>query len=525
MEKLVFTLNNLSKDKINYCNLIENKEYSISKSIIEELSINKKLIKKFIIFLYNEDIKEITIYNFFTQIVSINKLDLLKILLSYVEQKDIVDFEIYQVLKELKEEFDYNNINKHCYNRVEIDDRLYFIPLITCISFLELNELEFKNIVLNEKRYNNIRLEALIYSIIDYFSLNNLFSKYMFPDKIVKRYLDLKNNKYIDIEGLNKCLETKDKLLNQVKLNEELLEVINKKYDFSTLNNIIRVYIKLCKLLTYDEKYYFDEIGNLDLYIKHMDLSNLTKINEENNKIVCFEFTEIFGYFLNSIGINYEVIGNQDHYGFAHSYIIFRYDKYLIKVEPVNKLFNNDLANAKVNQALIGITCINQNTKTRREFKKILDYCYNIKEIEFNEYLPYNKIENSVELDDIKRSIVNKIDLIFEKLDNAKLGIMDKCAYLKILIDKIFTTKELENNLSYCVVTNYSDLVYVFTINSKNYNNGDNLYLIYKDNKLSFISKETLIYMFEHQLLVYLTNKEIPGLKDKDKVNKKGIRK
>ena len=524
--RLIFGINNLDKEGINYNNQIQNKEYFISNSIIEQLLKNKKNFKKFITVLYDKETTQISIYNFFNKLMEINKIDLLKMILMYIEQKDVVDIDVYQILKEVQKDFNYDcNINKNDYYRVEIDNILYFIPVKTCLDFLTLNELEFTNIILNEKSYKNIKLEVLIYSLIDYFETNNLFTKYIFPYNIIKRFVDLKNNKYIDIESMNRCLETKDILLSQVNLNKDLLDVMNKKYDFNTLNNIIKVYVELCNMLVYDEKYYFDEAGNFDVYNKHGDLYHLSKINKDNNKILCFEFTEILGYFLNSIGIKYEVVGNQNHYGFAHSYIVFRYDKFLIKIEPVLNLFDNDLTNAKTNQRLIGITCINKNENTKKEFNNILSYCYQAKPIKYDGYLPYNKIENSMELDDKKRSVVNRIDLVLKKIDNDRLGSLDKGAYLKVLMDNTFTQYELENNISYCIVTNYFDLVYIFTINNKNYNNSDNLYLIYKDNKLSFIDKDTLIYMFEHCLLAYLNKKEIPGLQNNNKKIKKGIRK
>ena len=70
-----------------------------------------------------------------------------------------------------------------------------------------------------------------------------------------KKFLELKNNKLVDYQSVNKILNTSDRLQKKVRLSQDVYNIINKKYDEDSLKNIIKVYLELCKMFIYDEKF------------------------------------------------------------------------------------------------------------------------------------------------------------------------------------------------------------------------------------------------------------------------------
>ena len=74
----------------------------------------------------------------------------------------------------------------------------------------------------------------------------------------------------------------------------------------------------------------------------------------------------------------------------------------------------------------------------------------------------------------------------------------------------------MEKNIFYSVVTDHLSLVYIIIINPDILNHDDNIYLIYRNNKLSIIDKDELREMFNFGTFMKLKNQEIPGI-DKPK--------
>ena len=95
---------------------------------------------------------------------------------------------------------------------------------------------------------------------------------------------------------------------------------------------------------------------------------------------------------------------------------------------------------------------------------------------------------------------------------------VDKADYFVQLMKYTFNDLERDKRISYCFVTNYRNLVYIIIYNDKNLENGDNIYLMYENNHLSFIEKDKLQELFLNHRLEKLSKKEIPGINIKKEV-------
>ena len=493
------------------------KKYLIGNSIFERILNNKYNYLVLVNGLLDFNISDITIYNEQEKIFQINKIIFLEAIFKYLEKNNVENKDILRNdMLDISRKINYKFCKKDGIYKISIDKKIYKFNINEFYQFLELKNEEYEKI-LKEKKYLGFDLEIFAYALCKYFFDNKIFSKYIFNKEIVERFISLINYENIDFESINKCLFTEDFLKNKYQLSSDVLEIINNKYDSDILKNIIKCYIELCKNFNYDEIYYLDE--NNPNNLKHNDYTYISKLDKKNNKLVCFEFIGIFGYFLNSLGINYEIIGS-NNYG-IHSFLIFRFDKYLIKVEAIKSVFDNDLTNVKIKYPLTGIECVNKFTDTKNEFNKILEECYKeeIANLE-NEYLPANKFNYSNNISDYGKinEYILKIDLIFKKIKSLKLSTIDKLSYFKKLINLVFSSKELDVNVFYTTLTNLTNIIFVIVVNDKSYQNSDNVYIIYNENELSFIKKEELQKKIDDGKFRYLTNKKIPGITEKSKL-------
>ena len=514
MKNFVLDEIDLSTECIEIKELMNNSTHSISISVFEEILFNDYNYQKLIKYLKNNNIYEFRIFHNYNVLLKTSKISFLEACLLYLKKYNYEDIEKYKELSYMLSTLNFiNYINTKEIHNIVIDNVEYKINILSYYEFLTSNS--FDNLITKTK-INNIPIEKFVYALISYFENKKIFFKYNFPLEIKKRYLNLKNNQIIDYQSINKILETKDKYQKKVRVSYDIFKIINKKYDINPLKNIIKCYLELCKIFAYDEKFFID--SESDESLKHYKISYLPYVNKKNNKIVCYEFPEIFGAFLNINKIIYEIVGGNDFYGLKHNYLIFRYGKFLIRVEPVKNIYNTDFTSVKINSPLIGITCINENEKTKKEFESIVNECYQAKEFSLeNDYLPSNKIEDDKEIDDNIKKYLVKIDLIIKKINEIDLQPVEKYEYFKQLIKYLFSNEELKNNIFYSVVSDYYNLIYVIIINPDISISNDNLYLIYKDNKLSIIDVEELRQMFKTKKLIKISKKEILGIEPSKK--------
>jgi hypothetical protein len=135
----------------------------------------------------------------------------------------------------------------------------------------------------------------------------------------------------------------------------------------------------MCKILTYDEEFYaVNQKG--EVAKKHEQIENINNITPQNNKVVCYEFNAIYAKLLEELGINFEVKSatGKDDFGGGHAYLEFRDGKFLLMADSVISILNSDLFNAKMNLCLNGLSCINTNSDTRKEFQEIAAKVYGL---------------------------------------------------------------------------------------------------------------------------------------------------
>ena len=95
---------------------------------------------------------------------------------------------------------------------------------------------------------------------------------------------DFINSKDIDIEAINKVLKTDPlpKVSISNSLKQEILKDIPKSY--KKLDIATYIYIKLCKILSYDEEYLVNNQRG-SVLDKHVKIDNIKNITIKNNTL------------------------------------------------------------------------------------------------------------------------------------------------------------------------------------------------------------------------------------------------
>ena len=262
-----------------------------------------------------------------------------------------------------------------------------------------------------------------------------------------------------DISNKDKKIATdiniNKKYIFQVEIDEGLKKTIleNMPNDLNILEKAIYVYIKMCKLLVYDEEFFaVNQKGAIAK--KHTNIDNLKNITLENNGIVCYEFIAIYARLLLEIGIknikihdgtlNPNIINN------LHSWLVYEYEDFIISVDPLNSIRTSDMYLAKTNQPLKGIICKNPNLT--EEFEKVYNKVNALiankedsrimesnspEEDFYTAALEYKKISQDFKIDDL-----NKITLFMKLINNITLTGMDIMSYITNL-SKFLNCKSL----------------------------------------------------------------------------------
>lgn len=469
--------------------------------------------------------------------LSYKKKTLLKALDSYLKSNNSTSLEIERYQK-LKKSISYDAFKKDKGNqiyKINIDNIDYEISINDFIRFLELNDNEYAN-TLNKDYIFNIKLEHFIYALCSFFKPDGIYSilsDYTFPDYMSERIKKLSSYEVVDIESLNKHLKTTDERFKTIEIDPELRNEILKDMpsSFNNLEKAIYIYIKMCRLLTYDEEYYaVNQQGEATK--KHRNIDYVKQINLNNNKIVCFEFNIIYSKLLNELGINFSseykgMVG--EAYGDAHANLQFRFEKFLVTADSVTSILEGDLMRAKINDKLVGLSCSNKNKNTKKEFIQILNNVYKIilsQELDtkkfnsFEEILEeYNKLSNKNNI-----SLDEKLSILIDKVNKANMVGVDTMSYLLTLRKILFNELERENNFKIVIIRNnkpkdtnlVASLCAIITVNEIDFDKKDaNIYYLYIPNEsLLKISKEELDEKFNDNTFQYIEKNDptIPGI-------------
>lgn len=393
---------------------------------------------------------------------------------SIIENYKVINFDEYPSLKERFNKLVNKTtlealLSKYDIYNIEIEGNNYQINVKDIIELLTLNEEEYMETI-NKPYLKNIPTPYFLYAANKFFNDNRINQFYIIDDNINYRLEMISISKYVDIESINIFNNTKDTVITHFKLNEELEhEILNGIPDtFNDLEKALYIYIKMCKTLTYDEEYYaVNQKGPVAL--KHKNVDILNNISLTNNKVVCYEFDSIYAYLLHKLGIKYSHyvstqngLGDIDEepfdeeynsYSEGHTFLKFKYGKFIVKADSVTTILHGDIMQAKLNQGLAGLKCNNKNEETQKEFKEIFNKVYkyvanNEPKITSNEAGTKESFEDLVKqfedtTDQIKPiSFVDKTNIMLTKLKNSKLKGIDAFSYLLQLRKVLFTPVE-----------------------------------------------------------------------------------
>lgn len=459
--------------------------------------------------------------------------------ISKILQDDKKVIDRFETLKEALYIDKYVILNKDKDFELEIENVKYKEKILAIFEFINLKEEYFKKIceIDDIKTINDMPKDRFLYMVKTFLEKNKILENHIVTDSIQSNYQLLKQGQIIDIEALNKHLSTVDKKYKYVKLDKKLEQEIisNMPSDLNDLEKSMYIYMKMCKTLSYDDEYYaVDQKG--DAVEKHQNIDYITNITLDNPKAVCFEFNVIYTKFLNDLGINFESNYKNmygEAYGDAHVELGFRVGKFLVNADSVTTILGGDLVRSKLNQPVIGLTCVNKNNKTKEEFKKCLNHVnsiilkeYKIKETNKEESLDdllkeYETLTNNIK--EVK--IQDKFDLLLEKINLSNMRGIDSYYYIMQMKKILFTDEELVENFAFNLIrTNLpqdeektAGIVGIFTVNDYNINEYADLnkyYLLTENNEVKAINKELIENKFESGEYDFIkkTDYGIPGV-------------
>ena len=410
----------------------------------------------------------------------------------------------------------YNKNKNDTYNII-IDGIIYNISVLKIIDFMLLKNEYFNNICNNNiKKIYNIPKEHFVYACINYFNQNSLINNYLLPQVMIENYNNILKYK-IDIQSINKYNENN---IPNVFINEKLKNSIFEDMPnfLNILEKSIYIYIKMCKLLTYDYTYYiYDQEG--DECLKHKDINYINNITPSNNGIVCFQFNLIFSSFLKELGLgflyNYPNSINTS-YGESHVSLTYRVNKYIIHADSVESIFYGDLTNVKLGESITGLRCINTNKDTVIEFNDSLTKVYNCILSEMNDFdYLLDKRQN---YDLISYDIKEKLNMIISKINDAGFNEIDSISYL-LRLKKILLNNIEKEKLDMFIIRNniLSKVLIIFLVNNSEY------YLYDLHNNLVSIPYSKLKYNFDNNIFGYIRESD-RRISDISFINKKLIK-
>ena len=424
---------------------------------------------------------------------------------------------------------------------IDIDGNSFNIKCQTLMNILQMPYDDFYRLCNDETitQIDGIKKEYILYATKSFFE-DSLLGQYLVPSKIKDRYEELSDNQKIDLEAINSFTKSSFNRLSEISINKDLHDEVLKEMpkDLSDLEKAIYIYIKMCKILTYDDEYFaVNQVGEATQ--KHKDIHYVESINLENNQVVCYEFNLLYISFLHELGIKFKTDMSKkfveaDGYGEGHDNVTFRCGKFIITADSVTSILHGDIMQAKFNQPLIGLTCENESLRTKDEFKSILDKVYNLiaKQEGFldnnQDEPPYKKVlEEYASLTDNVKTVPlqEKLKILISKVNSTSMVGIDSLSYLLQLRKIIFNQDEQKNNIKIAVIRdneNVSDKKVasakaIIAINVKGFEEDEdsNVYYYFDPNhELSLISHDDLVSKFANNVFGYIgvNNPEIPGI-------------
>lgn len=423
----------------------------------------------------------------------------------------------------------------------DIDGDSYSFSIKQLIRLLQLPDEQFDNLCSNKeiKEIDGFPKEYVFYAAYKFLNEINATNEFLIPDNIIKHYNEIKSFEKIDLEAINRFVKTSDTKYQLVKIDEDLEYKIldGMPEDATDLEKAIYIYIKMCKLLTYDEEYYAVNQKGVATE-KHKNISYVSSITLENNKVVCFEFNLIYSKLLNKLGIHFcsdykGMCG--EAYGLGHANLQFRADKFLVNADSVTTILQGDIMQAKLNQPLVGLKCVNRNKETQQEFSDAITRMYKLiaeqessldKDIEHIQSLEELLEEYSYLTENIENVSLNeRLSILIHKVNSKRMIGIDSLSYVLQLKKILFTEEQIKNNIVITIIRNNEPFEegriamasVIIAINSVSFkeNPDQTVYYYFNPNcELISITREELQSKFDNSIFEYIEkdNPRIPGI-------------
>ena len=439
----------------------------------------------------------------------------------------------YSRYKTLLDLISYGILKKQLQNKTiqaKVDGITYNIPANKIIEFLELDTKTLDDYINTPNRKGSISKEAFLYIVRRFIIREELMDNFIFPKNIEKRITDIVNYEILDFESQNTYLSDENSLTSKTNLNPELIEAITKDIpaNYSTLEKAIYIYIKMCKILSYNDEFFAAKQRGLAAE-KHRMIDYIETISPQFPEVVCYEFNAIYAKMLHSLGINFqrECFSWKNKYGDGHENLSFRVGKYIIEADSSRHILTGDLFNAKVGNSIKGLKCRNQNFDTYMDFDEILRKVY--KDIKKEDKSTFSEaLKEYEELTNAKQAHIpfnTRFDIFLEKIRTSSFNGLNIMSYILRLVNVLFTEEEREHYIDFEIIRDNNpkdeDKIVatcgIITMNEKGILKDEehNKYYIYINGELKRILKRTLIRNIITGTLGFIDSEEqyIPGIR------------
>ena len=439
----------------------------------------------------------------------------------------------YSRYKTLLDLISYGILKKQLQNKTiqaKVDGITYNIPANKIIEFLKLDTKTLDDYINTPNRKGSISKEAFLYIVRRFIIREELMDNFIFPKNIEKRITDIVNYEILDFESQNTYLSDENSLTSKTNLNPELIEAITKDIpaNYSTLEKAIFIYIKMCKILSYNDEFFAAKQRGLAAE-KHRMIDYIETISPQFPEVVCYEFNAIYAKMLHSLGINFqrECFSWKNKYGDGHENLSFRVGKYIIEADSSRQILTGDLFNAKVGNSIKGLKCRNQNFDTYMDFDEILRKVY--KDIKKEDKSTFSEaLKEYEELTNAKQAHIpfnTRFDLFLEKIRTSSFNGLNIMSYILRLVNVLFTEEEREHYIDFEIIRDNNpkdeDKIVatcgIITMNEKGILKDEehNKYYIYINGELKRILKRTLIRNIITGTLGFIDSEEqyIPGIR------------
>ena len=439
----------------------------------------------------------------------------------------------YSRYKTLLDLISYGILKKQIQNKTiqaKVDGITYNIPANKIVELLELDTKTLDDYINTPNRKGSISKEAFLYIVRRFIIREELMDNFIFPENIEKRITDIVNYEILDFESQNTYLSDENSLTSKTNLNPELIEAITKDIpaNYSTLEKAIFIYIKMCKILSYNDEFFAAKQRGLAAE-KHRMIDYIETISPQFPEVVCYEFNAIYAKMLHSLGINFqrECFSWKNKYGDGHENLSFRVGKYIIEADSSRHILTGDLFNAKVGNSIKGLKCRNQNFDTYMDFDEILRKVY--KDIKKEDKSTFSEaLKEYEELTNAKQAHIpfnTRFDLFLEKIRTSSFKGLNIMSYILRLVNVLFTEEEREHYIDFEIIRDNNpkdeDKIVatcgIITMNEKGILKDEehNKYYIYINGELKRILKRTLIRNIITGTLGFIDSEEqyIPGIR------------